>query len=492
MDATTPQVLLERYEVGRLLGTGGMAEVFEGRDRLLSRRVAIKVPLAQYAHDPEFAHRFRREAQAAASLSHPGVVAVYDTGAENGTHFIVMEYVDGRTLKDVIRAEAPLYPDRAAEICADVCSALGAAHARGLVHRDVKPANIMLMPDGRVKLMDLGIARAGAGETVTQTAVMLGTAQYISPEQAQGQEVDFRSDLYSLGCCLYEMLTGTVPFRGATPVAIAYRHVREDPTPPRQLNPDIPPALEAVCLKAMAKRPDDRYQTAAELRADLQRARSGQRVAAGPAAAGAAMATTVLPPLGGYPGAPGDATSALGGTVAPSRAARHAEPPPPRRRWWLYVLVPLGVLALGVGVAFVVSRMVGGLPETPSTPTLPTATAPEVVPTTRLQTSTSQLPTTSRLPTTTAAPTTTGPSTTQQQPGQVQVPGVIGRRVRVARGQLEAAGLQVNQQDVPVRNPQQVDRVVAQSPQAGTTVGRGSVVTIFVGRRFGDGGDGNG
>src|SRR5829696_7930684 len=211
---TTPQVLLDRYQVGRLLGAGGMAEVFEGRDRLLSRRVAIKVPLSQHAHDPEFAHRFRREAQTAASLSHPGVVAVYDTGSEDGTHFIVMEYVEGRTLKDVIRAEAPLYPDRAAEITADVCSALAAAHARGLVHRDVKPANIMLMPDGRVKLMDLGIARAAASETLTQTAAMLGTAQYLSPEQAQGQAVDFRSDLYSLGCCLYEMLTGTVPFRG--------------------------------------------------------------------------------------------------------------------------------------------------------------------------------------------------------------------------------------------------------------------------------------
>src|SRR5918999_568894 len=265
---TTPQVLLDRYEVGRLLGAGGMAEVFEGRDRLLARRVAIKVPLSQHAHDPQFAPRFRREAQAAASLSHPGVVAVYDTGSENGTHFIVMEYVDGRTLKDVIRAEAPLYPDRAAEICADVCAAL-----------------------------------AAAGETLTQTAAMLGTAQYLSPEQAQGQAVDFRSDLYSLGCCLYEMLTGTVPFRGATPVAIAYRHVREDPAPPRLLNSDVPASLEAVCLKAMAKRPEDRYQTAAEFRADLERARAGQRVAAGPAAgaATAAMATTTLPPLTGYP-----------------------------------------------------------------------------------------------------------------------------------------------------------------------------------------------
>jgi predicted Ser/Thr protein kinase len=490
---THPQVLLDRYEVGRLLGAGGMAEVYEGRDRLLARRVAIKVPLSQHAHDPDFAHRFRREAQAAASLSHPGVVAVYDTGSENGTHFIVMEYVDGRTLKDVIRAEAPLYPDRAAEISADVCSALAAAHARGMVHRDVKPANIMLMPDGRVKLMDLGIARVAAGETLTQTAAMLGTAQYLSPEQAQGQEVDYRSDLYSLGCCLYEMLTGTVPFRGATPVAIAYRHVREDPAPPRLLNPDIPPSLEAVCLKAMAKRPEDRYQTAAEFRADLERVRTGQRVAAGPAGGGAAtaaMATTMLPPLAGHPGGAGDGTSAMTGTVTAGRAARHGGPPPGRRRWWLWVLVPLGVVALAVGVAFTVSRLVDQVPETEVASTLPTATTARRVQTTALQTSTSQLPTTSRLPTTTAPPTT-APPTTQAQPAQVQVPDVIGRRVRVARAQLRAAGLEVNQQQVPVRDPQQVGRVVLQAPQAGTTVGRGSTVTIAVGFRFGDGG-GNG
>jgi eukaryotic-like serine/threonine-protein kinase len=486
---TAPQVLLDRYEVGRLLGAGGMAEVFEGRDRLLARRVAIKVPLAHYAHDPEFAHRFRREAQAAASLSHPGVVAVYDTGSENGTHFIVMEYVDGHTLKDVIRSEGPLYPDRAAEIAADVCSALGAAHARGLVHRDVKPANIMLMPDGRVKLMDLGIARAAAGEgatQATQTAAMLGTAQYLSPEQAQGQAVDYRSDLYSLGCCLYEMLTGTVPFRGATPVAIAYRHVREDPAPPRLLNPDVPASLEAVCLQAMAKRPDDRYQTAAEFRADLERARAGQRVAAASAAAGpatAAAATTVLPPLAGYPG---DQTAAYGGPVTVGRAARHAaEAPPGKRRWWLYVLVPLGVVALAVGVAFLVSGLVDDLPETTSAPTLPTATRPTVVETTLLQTSTSELPTTSQLPTTTEPPTTAPPTTEEQE--LVEVPDVIGRRPGGARFTLERAGLEVEERQVPVGDPQQENRVVLQVPPAGSTVQEGSTVTIVVGE-----GDGNG
>jgi hypothetical protein len=250
-----PRVLLDRYEVGRLLGAGGMAEVYEGRDRLLARQVAIKVLLDELAQDSAFLIRFKREAQAAASLIHPNIAMVYDTGVQDGTNFIVMEYVEGQTLRDVIGNEGPLMPERAGGIAADVCRALAAGHARGLIHRDVKPGNVMLTPGGgfNVKVMDFGIAMAS------------GTAQYISPEQAQGQTVDFRSDLYSLGCVLYEMLTGRVPFSGESPVAIAYRHVREDPVPPRQLNPDVSPALEAVVLKAMAKNPDERYQTAVEM-----------------------------------------------------------------------------------------------------------------------------------------------------------------------------------------------------------------------------------
>src|SRR6266540_2197169 len=278
---TMPQVLLGRYEVGRMLGAGGMAEVYEGHDRLLARRVAIKVLLAQYAHDPAFLARFRREAQAAASLSHPNIVAVFDTGSQDDTWFIVMEYVAGRTLRDVIRTEGALYWARAAEIAADVAGALSAAHARGVVHRDVKPGNVMLTTDGKVKVMDYGIARASAVPSITQTAAMVGTVQYIAPEQAQGLEADARSDVYALGCCLYEMLTGQVPFTGPTPVAIAYRHVQEDPTPPRVLKSDVPVSLERVCLKAMAKRPEDRYQTALEMRQDLERARAGAPVAAG-------------------------------------------------------------------------------------------------------------------------------------------------------------------------------------------------------------------
>jgi eukaryotic-like serine/threonine-protein kinase len=400
--ATTPHILLDRYEVGRLLGAGGMAEVFEGRDRLLARRVAIKVLQAQLVRDPSFLIRFKREAQAAASLSHPNIVGVYDTGSEDGTHFIVMEYVDGRTLKDVIRAEGPLYPERAAEICADVCSALVAAHARGLIHRDIKPGNVMLTPDGKVKVMDFGIARATTSETITQTAAVVGTAQYISPEQAQGQAVDYRSDLYSLGCCLYEMLTGTVPFTGATPVAIAYRHVREDPTPPRMLNADVPAPLEAICLKAMAKLPDNRYQTAAEFQSDLERFRNGQTVQATPLLDAAATTEAIPRGDGGA-----DPTAMLGGATA---AGGYAEPYEEERRTsvgWIVVSL-LALLAVGAAAFFITRALTGTDTPTATTVTVATTAAPTTAPPTT-EPPTTEPPTTE--PPTTEPPTTEPPTT---------------------------------------------------------------------------------
>jgi serine/threonine-protein kinase len=398
-----------------------------------------------------------------------------------------MEFVGGRTLKETILAEGPLHPDRAAEIAGDVCSALSAAHARGLVHRDVKPPNVMLTHSGRVKLMDLGIARADAAESVTQTGAhtaMIGTALYLSPEQAQGQPVDPRSDLYSLGCCLYEMLTGTVPFRGATPVAILYRHVREDPAPPRLLNPDVPQALEAVCLKALAKRPEDRYQTAVEMREDLERARAGGRVQAGRAAAPAtaAMATTVLPPLAGHPPAGAEPTALHGPSVTPGRAGRHAPAPPRRRRWLVWVLVPLAVVVLTAGAALRASKLVGEPPPAAAPITIPVQTTQPQAPTTLIATSTSEGLTTVTVPTT--APTTE-PSTTQSQ--LVQVPNVIGKRPPQAARILKEAGLRAQERRVVVSDPQQEGRVVFQQPPAGTTVRRGQVVTIFVGARLGGG-----
>ncbi len=280
---TTPHHLSDRYEVGEILGFGGMSEVHLARDLRLHRDVAIKVLRADLARDPSFYLRFRREAQNAAALNHPAIVAVYDTGeaetAGGPLPYIVMEYVDGVTLRDIIHTDGPMPPRRALEVIADACQALNFSHQHGIIHRDVKPANIMISKTGAVKVMDFGIARAIAdtGNSVTQTAAVIGTAQYLSPEQARGERVDARSDVYSLGCVLYEVLTGEPPFVGDSPVAVAYQHVREDPSAPSHKRPGISPELDAVVLKALAKNPDNRYQSAAEMRADLVRVHSGEK-----------------------------------------------------------------------------------------------------------------------------------------------------------------------------------------------------------------------
>ncbi|MEU0497162.1 Stk1 family PASTA domain-containing Ser/Thr kinase [Mycobacterium sp. NPDC006124] len=279
---TTPQHLSDRYELGEILGFGGMSEVHLARDVRLHRDVAVKVLRADLARDPSFYLRFRREAQNAAALNHPAIVAVYDTGeAETATGplpYIVMEYVEGVTLRDIVHNDGPLEPRRAIEIIADACQALNFSHQHGIIHRDVKPANIMMSKSGAVKVMDFGIARAlhDGGVSVTQTAAVIGTAQYLSPEQARGETVDARSDVYSLGCVLYELLTGEPPFVGDSPVAVAYQHVREDAVPPSERNPDLSPDLDAVVLKALAKNPDNRYQSAGEMRTDLIRVHSGE------------------------------------------------------------------------------------------------------------------------------------------------------------------------------------------------------------------------
>ena len=295
-----PQLLAGRYEVGDLIGRGGMAEVHIGYDTRLGRNVAIKILRADLARDPSFQTRFRREAQAAAGLNHPSIVAVYDTGEDHRRNdqgavqavpFIVMEYVEGHTVRDILKGDVAAPIDEAVEITQGVLSGLDYAHHAGLVHRDIKPANVMLTPTGAVKVMDFGIARALAdvGQTMTQTQAVVGTAQYPSPEQARGENVDARSDLYSTGCLLFELLTGRPPFVGDSPVSVAYQHVREEAPRPSQFAADVPAELDAVVSRALQKDRDARYSSAQEFSADLQRAMGeGTAPATGATAVGSA------------------------------------------------------------------------------------------------------------------------------------------------------------------------------------------------------------
>jgi len=325
-----------------------MAEVHMGRDVRLGRSVAVKTLRVDLARDPTFQKRFRREAQSAASLNHPAVVAVYDTGEDNvdGAHvpYIVMEYVDGSTLRELLNSGRRLLPERALEITAGVLSALDYSHRNGIVHRDIKPANVMLTRSGEVKVMDFGIARAVAdtAATMTQTAAVIGTAQYLSPEQARGEQVDARSDLYSTGCLLYELLLGRPPFVGDSPVSVAYQHVREDPVPPSQLDPDLPKSVDAIVMKALAKNRDNRYQSAAEMREDIERAVAGQPVRATPVMAVPVMA---------------EATRRMAPVTATT-----VTPPPPRggRRAAGYVLLAVAVLGVFGLAAFAAQALVGG------------------------------------------------------------------------------------------------------------------------------------
>ncbi|PWJ55746.1 serine/threonine protein kinase [Quadrisphaera granulorum] len=371
----TSRVLGDRYEVSELLGRGGMAEVHAGRDQRLGRRVAIKLLRADMARDPVFQARFRREAQSTAGLNHPSIVAVYDTGedvfTESGgaqvrTPYIVMEYVEGQTVRDLLdeAGGSGLGTQRAVEITTGVLTALQAAHAAGIVHRDVKPANVMVTPSGGIKVMDFGIARAVADSsaTMTQTSAVIGTAQYLSPEQARGEVVDARTDLYSTGCLLYELLTGRPPFVGDSPVAVAYQHVGELPQPPSRFNRAVDDELDRVVLKALAKQRDDRYADAAEFREDLLAAEAGHEVMAPTVAVAHAAATQHLPTTteatravaaGGFVSRRGrnDPTGQAAAVDAPVTGQFAAQPEPRRgsRVFMAVLVVVLLVVLLLVG-----------------------------------------------------------------------------------------------------------------------------------------------
>ena len=345
-------VLNDRYELQQRIGRGGMADVFLARDLLLDRPVAIKVLFPEFAVDPNFVERFRREAQAAANLNHPNIVGVYDWGRYANTYFMAMEYVQGRTLADILKANGHVSSQQAAEIAGEVAAALGFAHRGGVVHRDIKPANILIGANGQVKVADFGIARAMNAPTesaLTQAGSVMGTATYFSPEQAQGAQPDPRSDLYSLGIVLYEMVAGRPPFAGENPVSIAYKQVHENPQPLNQLVADVPKPFEAIVAKLLAKKPEIRYQTADEVRDELRRFRNGEPVKAlaavmgvgvGGIAVGAA-ATTAMPRTTAVPPTPG-ATSAMQRTAMQQR--QQAQQRPQQNRSGMYAVI--GFLAL--------------------------------------------------------------------------------------------------------------------------------------------------
>ncbi|BCN66549.1 putative serine/threonine-protein kinase PknB [Prescottella equi] len=498
---TTPRNLSSRYELGEILGFGGMSEVHLGRDLRLSRDVAIKVLRADLARDPTFYLRFRREAQNAAALNHPAIVAVYDTGeAETDAGplpYIVMEYVDGDTLRDIIRTEGPLQPRRAMEVIANVCAALDFSHRNGIVHRDMKPANIMINRAGAVKVMDFGIARAisDSSSPMTQTAAVIGTAQYLSPEQARGEQVDARSDVYSLGCVLYEVLTGEPPFKGDSPVAVAYQHVREDPKQPSQVNPAVPPALDSVILKAMSKNPANRYQSAAEMRSDLVRVLGGQRPSA-PMVMSDEDRTTMFGPVdsgagtgSGYRPEPARTSTATAAPVAVPAAAPAKKSNTARNT----MLSVAALVVVGIIGAFIWSLVSNPAKvEVPNVAGLTAQAAEAQLRGMNLDTSIQTRPDAvvaegNVIATTPSAGSSVSEKSTvtlqvSSGPEQVQVPKLAGLSQDEAAQALNAVGLRLAPEvDRAPSDPAQLDKVTAQDPSSGAKINLDSTVSITLG-----------
>lgn len=477
----TPRVLSGRYELSHLVARGGMAEVYRAHDRLLDRPVALKVLFPELSVDRAFVERFRREAQAAANLSHPNIVPVFDWGEDGGTYFIVMEYIDGRALSSILRTAGPLHPDRAAEIGADVALALAYAHRHGVVHRDVKPGNVLITEEGAVKVTDFGIARAvNTEESLTQTGAVMGTATYFSPEQAEGMGVDARSDIYSLGVVLFEMVTGRPPFMGDTPVAVASKHVREDPPTPRQINPAVPPDLEAIILKCMAKSPEFRYATGDDLRVDLLRFREGRAVGAVAPPTMAQGTTRAMP--------------AAGGTQVMPHLADHREEEREPSRTGVYAAVLVVLLAaLAVVVIFLGQSLGWWHIGSSSTLTLPDVAGQSVSAAERtlaadgLKTSVqsdllSSAPNTQVIHTVPASGTKVrkGQSIVLVTGGQgalVTVPSLVNQSVVAASATLTQDDLKPVVQTSDLCSAQNI--VCDQNPQAGTQLQPGKTVILF-------------
>jgi eukaryotic-like serine/threonine-protein kinase len=420
MPELAPDTIVDsRYKILTRIGTGGMADVFCAEDQQLGRKVALKLLHPRFAEDPEFVERFRREASAAAGLQHPNVVGVYDRGEWDGTYYIAMEYLPGRTLKELIRQEAPLDPIRAIDLTVQILKAARFAHRRGIVHRDLKPHNVLVDDEDRVKVTDFGIARAGASD-MTETGSIIGTAQYLSPEQAQGQAVSPVSDLYSVGVILFELLTGHVPFDAESAVSVALKHVSEPPPPPSAFDPAVPPELETIVLWALDKDPARRPQDADAFIHALEQARELVAAREAPGQRTAMFAPAAV--LG-----PGDPSPTGPTAVAPLPPVAEAPPPfPPaaqprarrRRSWWGWALALLVLLLAGLA-AFLLLR-----------------------------------------------------------PHDVVVPRVVGRDVQAATTAIQARGLDVRV--VRAASGKPIDQVLAQDPRGGAHAKKGSTVTLRV------------